>query len=522
MNNMDNPEYFISWGSERHVPLRRFEDLQPNRHDLVRYYGEVLETAQTFTQHFSKQPLKSYDMERSLRKNMGCDPSCLDEDENSTSICWLDIVRHGDFQQQNDGCYHCFIQGKVFVHDQELHNRVDFCRSHALQISNSGPSYADVEREAEATKEILTDISKELRDVLKCAYFSSTQESCASGNLTGTDTKGLGKLQRALKIRDSNLQSLRGPTVISPTTTSPPQCLTPHEPDTTVSVERLRASSSAQSSGSETTSDDDHDKPMAMGCSSSSEDSSEDESEDEATEDKGTGDDSSKNDTSQLRNNNSDNGGSAAPDNAMVVSLNPLSSRTLSSRSLMAEENIISTGHASLLGDIGDAVSVNTASSRNSSSVSSPTENENRVAMDLVSSQNAPQMDTHLPLPKSPIRQGSNTLIESEEGPSPRAAKRRRYIGASRAQKKVPMPGRKSSPQERSNSVAWLKAHSDKRWTQGRFELEYCLKFGRKRAFKTLTDWMDKENSQEESSHIVVLKVPIPCLHEASLNDNSS
>lgn len=168
---MDSPEYFISWGSERYVPLQRFEDLQPPRHDLIRYYGEVFDTAQTFTQHFSKRPLKSYDIERSLSKNMGRDPSCWNEDANSASISWLDIVRHGDFEQQSDGSYHCSIQGRVLEFDPQSHDRVEFCRSHAVQISNSGPSHEEVKREARTTLRILTDISGELSDFPRCSYL---------------------------------------------------------------------------------------------------------------------------------------------------------------------------------------------------------------------------------------------------------------------------------------------------------------------------------------------------------------
>lgn len=170
-HNMDSPEYFISWGSKGHVPLRTFEALRAGRHDLVQNYKEVLETAQTFTQHFSEEPLKTYVMDWSLRTNMGCNPSCLDGVANRTSICWLDIVHRGTFQQQSDGCYHCSIQGKVFVHDEELRDRVDFCRTYAPQISNSSPSYTDVEREAETSARILADISSELSDISKCAYF---------------------------------------------------------------------------------------------------------------------------------------------------------------------------------------------------------------------------------------------------------------------------------------------------------------------------------------------------------------
>ena len=165
---MDSSNYFISWGSQRYVPIRRFEDLRSERHDLIRYYEEVLQTSQTFTQHFSKQPLESYDLERSLTIVMGWDPSSWNQDANSPSICCLDIVRHGDFQQQSDGCYHCFIQGKVIEFDQQSHDKIEFCRSHALQLSSPRPSQADTTREKEITLEIYDDVCREQSDDLEC------------------------------------------------------------------------------------------------------------------------------------------------------------------------------------------------------------------------------------------------------------------------------------------------------------------------------------------------------------------
>ncbi|CAI7647269.1 unnamed protein product [Penicillium glandicola] len=494
-------------------------------------------------------------MERSLRKNMGYDPLCLDEDANSTSICWLDIVRHGDFQQQSDGCYHCSIQGKVFIHDQQLHNRVEFCRSHAPDISNAGPSHADVKREVGTTLEILTDISDELGDLSKY-------------------TKSLAKLERALKIRLSKLQCLLKPTRISPIPTSPAQYLTPNEPDAAISVERPRASSTAQSisssgsgsssesSESETTSDDDGDGSMAMSMDSSSEDSSEDESGDEnaedtpqndespndkglddkgaednipennapegngpdknVSEDKATRDHSSKNVGGHQKSNNSDNGGNGAPDDAIVVPLNPLSSTTSYSTSLIVDdENVISAGHASLPGDIEKAASANPMSSKVPSSMSSPTENRNDVSMDPISSPKSPRVHRHLPLPKSPMRDEYITLLGSES-PSPRPSKRQKFIDLPELQKESPKPSKKASLQERLIGAAWMKTHFDEEWNQRRFAEEYRIKFGHKRGYLTLKKWMDDEEKSQAESYIVVLKVPIPFLHEALLNDSSS
>ncbi|KAJ5518836.1 hypothetical protein N7453_001258 [Penicillium expansum] len=516
---MNSPEYFISWGSERHVPLRRFETLQSARRDLIRYYREVFETAQTFTQHFSKQPLNSYEMERSLRKNMGCGPSCLDEDASSTSICWLDIVRHGEFQQQSDGCYHCYIQGKVFVHDEQLHNRVDFCRSHALHISNSGPSDADIERESKATLDIFTDISNELSDI-------------------SNYKKGLVDLQREVGIRHSAVQLLRRPVIISPKPTNSPQYLTPLEPDTAGPIGRTRASipaeagASSDSSGSENGSDDDRDEDSSED-ESGDEDAEEDGPEDKGLHDKGTEDGSSKNDTSQQSNNNSDNGGNAPPDDAIVVPPSLLFSRTPSSMSLIAEEeNFISTGHASLPGENGNAISVNNAPSNDSSRTSSLTVNENDTPMDHVSLKEGPQVDTHLSPQKGPKRGGRNTLKSKgpkrdgrntlkSKGPSRRAAKRRRLSDVSETQEELPETGRKSTSQERSIGVAWMKANLHRGWSGKALAEEYFIEFGRTRQYGTLKSWMDKDKAQAES-YIVVLKVPIPFLQEALLNDDSS
>ncbi|KAJ5958873.1 uncharacterized protein N7479_006023 [Penicillium vulpinum] len=568
---MDSPEYFISWGSEKYIPIRRFEDLQPDRHDLLRSYEEAIETGQTFTQYFSNQPLESYEMDRSLRKNMGCDPSPLDENANTISVCWLDIVRQGDLQQQGDGCYHCSIQGKVFVFDQQLHDRVEFCRSHALQISHSGPSYEDVEREVETTMGIWTDISKQITDSLKFM-------------------KGLKKLQLAVKIRLNELQSLPGHTIISPTPTSPAHYLTLYEPDTAVPVERLRQASPAQSessgdsssnsdsSESENASDNDealeNEGPENKGSAEETlagealeDKGSEDKvAEDEALagkapagkasagkapvgrapddktpeekapgdkisadkgaadkrpEGKGTGDNSSKQDTRQQRNHNSNNGRNLAPDDDMVIPLKPLSSRTSTSTPLIPEdENGISTDHASLPQDTGKAVSVNPAPSKGSSSISSSKEKQNSVPMDSASSQQNPPVDTHLSVLQSPIRNKHNILIESE-GPSFRAVKRRKLaMNIPKVQKEPPI-GRKSKFQERVIAAAWMRANLHEGWTHEIFETEYFLKFGYSRAYQTLKKWMNGENSQAES-HVVVLKVPAPCSHEAVSSDNSS
>lgn len=517
---MDSPKYFISWGSERKALIGRFEPLRSYRHDLVRSYREVLKTAQTFTQHFSKQPLKSYDMERSLSKNMGCDPSAWNKDANSTSICWLDIVRHGDFQQQPDGCYYCFIQGRVLEFNHELHDRVEFCRSHAIQISNSGPSRADVEREAEITLEILTDISDELKDLSRCPYLPLTNKLDASMNLTETDTRSLAKLKQAVKIRHSELQSLLDPIIIG-------------------------------SSGAESTSDDDSEE----GSDSSSGDSSEDDeiddenqgrvpedkaAEDKAAEDKvpededlgdmvsgenGTRDDNCNDVCSHQSNSNSGNGGNATPAGDRVVPLNPSPLRTSSSTSLPGEgENVISTSHISLPCDTERAVSVNPIPSRDLSTVYLPTESET-IPTDHISPKNETELDMHLSLPKSPPPDGHKTPFESEN-PRPRASKRQRFILPYYRPKRIQKPGRTSTHQERLIAAAWMKANSNKNWRQVTFERNYRIdfgdRFGHTRSYATLKRWMDDEENSQVDSHVVVLKVPTMRPHDALSNGNST
>ncbi|KAJ5237672.1 hypothetical protein N7489_007763 [Penicillium chrysogenum] len=504
---MDSLEYFISWGSERYVPLQRFEDLQPPRHDLIRYYGEVLDTAQTFTQHFSKRPLKSYDIERSLSKNMGRDPSCWNEDANSASISWLDIVRHGDFEQQSDGSYHCSIQGRVLEFDPQSHDRVEFCRSHAVQISNSGPSHEEVKREARTTLRILTDISGELSD------FPRYKRS-------------LENLERALKIRMSELQSILDSMAVSPTSTSPPaQYLTPREPDTAVGSERPRASSPAQScsssgsSGSETTSDDDCKRSMDSSSEDSSEDDeSEDENAEESPEDNGaededldgmvreekrTEDGSSKNGSSQQRNNNSDIGGNVAQDDDTVgTSPMPLTGE---------HKNALSAPHISPPGH-GKARSASAVSLRDFSPSSLPPKTENDVEMNRTS-----QKDLALGMHKSPpkrLRKGCNTRAGNNRQPNAHACKRRKSTDVSESQK-----NRKSNCQERSVAVAWMKAHAHEGWNESERARAYESTFGIKRTTTTLKHWMDDpKNSQE--SRIVELKVPSPRLREILSNDD--
>ncbi|KAJ5836341.1 hypothetical protein N7447_002367 [Penicillium robsamsonii] len=545
---MDSPEYFISWGSERYVPLHRFKDLQLPRHDLIRYYGEVLETAQTFTQHFSKQPLKSYDMERSLKKNMGCDPLCLDEETDSTSISWLDIVRHGDFQEQSEG-YHCFIQGKVFFHDQQLQNRVDFCRRHALHISNSGPSHQEVRREVEVTQEILSDISNELSHIPKCLYFPLPQ-AFASGYLTGADTRGLENLEQTMKMRLSYLLSLLDPGIISRTPSRSASGLEDSPDDdrngqVAVSLDSSPEDSSEDESGESDSEDDESEDDESEDDESEDDESEDDESEDDNTEDEGPDeegpndegpedegleDEGTENDdhehySRQQRITNSDNGGNVATDDGTVVSLNLLSSRSPYSMPLIAEDgNGISTGRASMLEETGNAVSVNPMASNGSLSISSPMENKNGVPIDSVSSQNGPQMNLHVPLPESLAHDGLDTLIESE-GP-PRAVKRRKFNNLLKRQKKPPKSNRISSYEERSIAIAWTKAwieaHSGEKWSQRALAREYAIKFGGNRSYNTLKTWIDKRENPQPKSHIVVLKIPIPYLREALWNDHSS
>ncbi|KAJ5196783.1 hypothetical protein N7449_007262 [Penicillium cf. viridicatum] len=514
---MGSSKYFISWGSERKVLIGRFEPFRSYRHDLVRSYREVLKTAQTFTQHFSKHPLKSYDMERSLSKNMGCDPSAWNKDANSTSICWLDIVRHGDFQKQLDGCYYCFIQGRALEFNHELHDRVEFCRSHAVQISNSGPSCADVEREAEITLDILTDISDELKDLSRCPYSPLPNKLDASTNLTETDTKSLAKLKQAVKIRHSELQSLLDPITI-------------------------------ESSGAEATSDDDSEEGSNNSSGDSSEDDKiDDENEDKVPEDKvpedkvpededmgnmvseekGTPDDSCKNVSSQQSNSNSDNGDNSAPAGDRVVPLNPLPLRISSSTSLAGEgENVISTSHISLPDDTEKAVSVNPVPSRDLSPIYLPTESET-IPMDHMSPKKGPEpdMDMHLSLPKSPLHDGHKTPLESEN-PPPRASKRRRFIIPSDKQKKLQKTDHNSTHQERLIAAAWMKANSNKNWNQVTFARKYRIKFGHRfghtRSYATLKRWMDNEEYSQVDSHIVVLKVPTMRHHEPLSNGNSA
>ncbi|KAJ6186150.1 hypothetical protein N7519_007451 [Penicillium mononematosum] len=506
---MDSPEYFISWGSERYVPLQRFKDLQPPRHDLVRHYGDVLNTAQTFTQHFSREPLKSYDIERSLSKNMGRDPSCWNEDANSASISWLDIVRHGDFEQQSDGSYHCSIQGRVLEFDPQSHDRVEFCRSHAVQISNSGPSHEEVKREAETTLRILTDISGELSDFHR--YKGSLEN-----------------LERALKIRLSELQSILDRMTISPTPTSPPaQYLTPREPDIAVGSERLRASSPAQScsssgsSGSETTSDNDCKRSMDSSSEDSSEDDeSEDENTDESPEDngaededlddtiqeeKGIEDGSSKNGSSGQRNNDSNIGGNAAQDGDTVgTSSMPLTGE---------DKNALPTSRISLPGDTGKASSVSSVLMNDLSPSSLPLKSENDVKMDRVSSRQDLALGMHESPPKR-LRKGCNTRIGNDsEPPHAHACKRRKSTNVSELQK-----NRKSNCQERLVAVAWMKAHAHEGWNESERARAYESNFGIKRTTTTLKHWMDDpKNSQE--SRIVELKVPSPRLREILSND---
>lgn len=291
-----------------------------------------------------------------------------------------------------------------------------------------------------------------------------------------------------------------------------------------------------ESSGAETTSNDDSEENSDGSSGDSSEDDEiDDEHENKAPEDedlgkmvseeKGTRYDSCKNVSSQQSNNNSDNGGNAAPAGDNFAPLNPLPLRTSSWTSLAQEgENVISTSHISLPGDTEKAVSVNPMPSRDLSPICLPTESEN-ILTDHMSPKKDPELDMHLSLPKGSSSDGRKTPFESEN-PPPRTSKRRRFIIPSDQQENPQKTDRNSTNQERLIAVAWMKANSNKNWNQVTFARKYRIKFGHRfghtRSYATLKRWMDNEENSQADSHIVVLKVPAMRLQEPLSNGNSA
>ncbi|KAJ6186139.1 hypothetical protein N7519_007440 [Penicillium mononematosum] len=236
------PNHPIKWGTYREgvrSQLQRFESLPQDGLALMQSYQAVLDNDETFTQYFSDEPLESYTIESRLRETLGIHPPSSSDtessrDQNDPSISWVNIFRHGSFEKQSDGSYHCYDQGNLVKIDEPLHKSILLNRCFLPANSYLWPSPADAERESEVTLAIEADILDEIDRKVK--YVEK-----------------LKRLQLALKKRRIKLlQGVQDPVKRSRTPQTPGlQYPTPSESlRPTVSVETYtRARSSSQSSG---------------------------------------------------------------------------------------------------------------------------------------------------------------------------------------------------------------------------------------------------------------------------------
>ncbi|CAG8188414.1 unnamed protein product [Penicillium nalgiovense] len=236
------PNHPIKWGTYREgvrSQLQRFESLPQDGLALMQSYQAVLDNDETFTQYFSDKLLESYIIESRLRETLGIRPPSSSDsessrDKNDPSISWVNIFRHGSFEKQSDGSYHCYNQGNLVKIDESLHKSILLNRCFLPANSYLWPSPADAERESEVTLAIEADILDEIDRKIK--YVEK-----------------LKRLQLALKKRRIKLlQGIQDPVKRSRTPQTPGlQYPTPRESlRPTVSVEtHTRARSSSESSG---------------------------------------------------------------------------------------------------------------------------------------------------------------------------------------------------------------------------------------------------------------------------------
>ncbi|CAI7569839.1 unnamed protein product [Penicillium glandicola] len=236
------PNHAIKWGTYREgvrSQLQKFQSLPQDGLTLIQSYQAVLDNDETFTQYFSEEPLESYTIETRLRETLGIRPPCSSDcepsrSENNPSISWVNIFRHGSFEKQSDGSYHCYDQGNLVQIDESLHKSILLNRCFLPANSYLWPSPTDAERESEVTLAIEADVLDELDKNIK--YVEK-----------------LKRLQLALKKRRSKLQGIRGPVKRSRTPQTPAsQHPTPNEsyrPMLSVETHDARERSSSESSG---------------------------------------------------------------------------------------------------------------------------------------------------------------------------------------------------------------------------------------------------------------------------------
>lgn len=171
----------INWSACREnvlFKLQRFASLQRPGPALIGLYQAVLNRNETFTQYFSDVHLESYDAESKLREQIEIPPWKPDPEDpdsaNEVILSWVNIVRHGVFEQQEDGSYFCRAQGQIVEIDADLHKLIRMLQAMLPGNCPTWPSSADADREWEISLSIEADILSEINHQTKCPYLPHT------------------------------------------------------------------------------------------------------------------------------------------------------------------------------------------------------------------------------------------------------------------------------------------------------------------------------------------------------------
>ncbi|KAJ5794769.1 hypothetical protein N7457_001368 [Penicillium paradoxum] len=230
------PNNSIQWETYREgvrSQLANFESLPHDGFALTRSYQVVLDNNETLTQYCSDEPLESYTLEARLRETLGIRPSSSSDSESPRSqthpsVSWVNIFRHGKFEKQENGSYHCYDQGKLVQIDEALHKNILVNRCFLPANSYMWPSHADVERESEVTLAVEADVIEELNKQIKYV-------------------ERLKRLQLSLRRRRIKLEAIRDPAKRSQTLQIPGLGIP--QPKFSIKTDDIRPRSTSASSG---------------------------------------------------------------------------------------------------------------------------------------------------------------------------------------------------------------------------------------------------------------------------------
>ncbi|KAJ5164901.1 uncharacterized protein N7500_006731 [Penicillium coprophilum] len=471
------PNQSIKWGTYREdvrFQLQKFESLPQDGFALMQSYQAVLDNDETFTQYFSDEPLESYTIESRLRETLGIRPPCSSDPENGPSISWVNIFRHGSFEKQSDGTYHCYDQGNRVQIDESLHKSILLNRCFLPANSYLWPSPADAERESEITLAIEADVLDELDRNIK--YLEK-----------------LKRLQLSLKKRRSKLQGTRGPLKRSRTPQTPgSQYPTPNgsrHPTVSIEAHNTRTRSLSESSGVSSGSD----IPFAAPGDISNPICYDTEDGDNTVDEDSTQQESWK----LMAESNQ-----KAYNNETGVSVSGLLNNRRPEATQRQEPQ-------QFQGDVSAKHQL-----RGSEDLMRPHPKKQKTETTSLSA-DTETIDLSEELPMW------NEKVDTPNKPQPKSS------SAGKQRKGQKRTRNNFTDYEKEHAPAWFKSQVDAGTLPGDIEKAYVEKFGVFHRWLTLKLWVDRLDKRaakaERPSKIVVLKVKLPLdLHMAFLNDNPS